>query len=102
MATDRTSPYPLFQAPGLLGPVDRRAARFSLDPSLSHTGMFDGAWWPRSRDLGRELPALIAALHRRIGPVLHVGVERSAWDTVPPRITVDGRVVRINCFSSSL
>lgn len=102
MATDRTFPYPIFQAPGLLGPVDRRGARFTLDPALSHTGMFDGAWWPRSRELARELPALIMALRRRVGPILHVGVERTAWNTVPDRITVDGRVVRVNCFSSSV
>ncbi|MFF3594459.1 DUF5994 family protein [Kitasatospora indigofera] len=102
MATDRTFPYPIFQAPGLLGPVDRRGARFTLDPSHCHSGMFDGAWWPRSRDLAGELPALITALRRRVGPVLHVGVERTAWNTVPDRITVDGRVVRINCFSSSV
>ncbi|MEW1913836.1 DUF5994 family protein [Kitasatospora sp. NPDC085895] len=102
MATDRTFPYPIFQAPGLLGPVDCRSARFTLDPSLSHTGMFDGAWWPRSRELRRELPSLIAALRRRVGPILHVSVERTAWNTVPHRVTVDGQVVRVNRFSSSV
>ncbi|MFI6444082.1 DUF5994 family protein [Kitasatospora sp. NPDC050543] len=102
MSLDRTFPYSLFEAPGLLGQIDRRPSRLSLDPSLAHSGMFDGAWWPRTRDLERELPALIIALRRRVGPVLHVSVERSAWDAAPGRVTVDGRVVRVNCFSSSL
>jgi hypothetical protein len=29
---------------------------------------FDGAWWPRSRDLGAELPELIAALDTSWSP----------------------------------
>ncbi|WP_371478594.1 DUF5994 family protein [Kitasatospora sp. NBC_00315] len=104
MATDRAFEHPLFKTPGLLGPTAPTGPgvpRLVLDPSLSHTGMFDGAWWPRSRRLERELPALVAVLRRRVGPILHVGVERSAWGDVPGRVTVDGRVVRVNCFSSS-
>jgi len=101
MITDRSSSHPSFRGPGLLAPVFRRPPRLSIEPSLSHTGMFDGAWWPRSRRLDRELPALVLALRDVVGPVLHVAVERSAWDDLPSRVTVDGRVVRVNCFSSS-
>ncbi|GAA2134107.1 hypothetical protein GCM10009760_11040 [Kitasatospora kazusensis] len=81
--------------------VLRRVPRFRIDPSLSHSGVFDGGWWPRSRRIERELPGLVQALWPVVGPVLHVAVERSAWDGVPERITVGGHVVRINCFSSS-
>ncbi len=105
MATDRISAHSSYRTPVLFGPTAPTGVgvpRLSLEPSLSHTGMFDGAWWPRSRRLELELPALVALLRRRVGPVLHVGVERSAWGAVPGRITVEGRVVRVNCFSSSV
>jgi Family of unknown function (DUF5994) len=48
----------------LVEPVDipAPAARIRLKPRSDHRGMVDGAWWPRSRDLARELPPLIAAL----------------------------------------
>ncbi|MFC6600332.1 DUF5994 family protein [Kitasatospora paranensis] len=77
MATDRTFPYPI-------------------------TGLFDGARWPRSHEPRSEPPSLIAALRGRVGPILPVSVERTARNTVPHRVTVDGQVVRINRFSSSV
>ncbi|WP_373311846.1 DUF5994 family protein [Streptomyces aurantiogriseus] len=30
-------------------------------------GCFDGAWWPRSRDLESQLPGLLTALTARPG-----------------------------------
>jgi hypothetical protein len=60
---------------------------------------FDGAWWPRSRDLGAELPELVAALG-----TLGVRVERftysvDAWDhPVQRRVVVAGRSVRTGAF----
>jgi len=61
---------------------------------------FDGAWWPRSRDLAAELPELVAALD-----TLGVRVERftypvEAWEPVDRRIPVSGRVVRTGGFRS--
>lgn len=61
----------------------------------------DGAWWPRSRDLGAELPELIAALS-----MLDVRVERftypvEAWEhPVQRKVTVSGRTVRTGAFRS--
>lgn len=101
MSADRGSPYSLLHIPYPFSSVVGRGPRLSLDPEFAHTGMFDGAWWPRSRRIERELPDLVKALRSKVGPVLHVAVERSAWDEIPSRITVDGRVIRINCFSSS-
>jgi hypothetical protein len=60
---------------------------------------FDGAWWPRSRDLGAELPELVAAL-----ATLGVRVERftysvDAWDhPVQRKVVVAGRSVRTGAF----
>ena len=62
---------------------------------------FDGAWWPRSRDLGAELPELIAALD-----TLGVHVERftypvDAWEhPVQRKVVVSGRTVRTGAFRS--
>ncbi|MEU2162428.1 DUF5994 family protein [Streptomyces sp. NPDC019208] len=40
-------------------------ARLSTTPAGSAPGFPDGAWWPRSRDLLRELPALVHVLDER-------------------------------------
>ncbi|MFD7400682.1 DUF5994 family protein, partial [Streptomyces virginiae] len=44
-----------------------RPARLSLTPKTALAGQLDGAWWPRSRDLEAELPALAAALDETWG-----------------------------------
>jgi hypothetical protein len=61
---------------------------------------FDGAWWPRSRDLSAELPELVAAL-----ATLGVRVERftypvGAWEPVERKVAVAGRTVRTGSFRS--
>ncbi len=44
-------------------------ARLSLTPKTTLAGQLDGAWWPRSRDLEAELPALAAALDETWGRI---------------------------------
>jgi hypothetical protein len=61
---------------------------------------FDGAWWPRSWDLGAELPELVAALG-----TLGVRVERftypvDVWQPVDRKVAVAGRTVRTGAFRS--
>ncbi|WP_327063437.1 DUF5994 family protein [Kitasatospora griseola] len=60
--------------------------------------MLDGAWWPRSRDVGAELPGLVRALTEHIGPVSSVGLDTAAWDDVPARLLVDGRSVHLDRY----
>ncbi|GAA2086367.1 hypothetical protein GCM10009801_48770 [Streptomyces albiaxialis] len=60
--------------------------------------MLDGAWWPRSRDIAAELPALITALTRYLGAISRVGLDAAAWDELPTRMTIDGRLVHIDSF----
>lgn len=69
-----------------------------LETTHAREGILDGAWWPRTRDIGAELPSLISALTERLGPVTRVGLDGSAWDGLPTRMTVDDRVVRIDSF----
>lgn len=83
-----TSEWP--QAPG--------AVMLRLETTASRLGAHDGAWWPRSRDLAAELPALITAVAQHLGPVERVGLDAAAWDDVPRRMTIDDRVVHIDWF----
>ncbi|MEF3118183.1 DUF5994 family protein [Streptomyces chrestomyceticus] len=59
-------------------------------------GTFDGSWWPRSRDLGTELPGLLRVLAERLGSLARLGLDASAWDTHPHHWLVDGHLIRID------
>ncbi|MEU1671441.1 DUF5994 family protein [Streptomyces roseifaciens] len=96
---DSDTPRP----PGLLPDVIHRAVKpgtalLRLETTQERGGVLDGAWWPRSRDIGAELPGLITALTEHLGPVTRVGLDASAWQELPTRLTIDGRVVRIDSF----
>ena len=75
--------------------------RLLLEPALSQTGMFDGAWWPRSNHIRMELPDLITALTPHLGRIVRVGLDTEAWDDVPGTVAVDGRMIRISWFPGS-
>lgn len=67
-----------------------------LRTTHDRTGILDGAWWPRSRDIGAELPGLIAVLAEHIGPVTRVGLDSGAWEELPTRLIIDDQVVHID------
>jgi hypothetical protein len=72
--------------------------RLKLKPRAPATGYVDGAWWPRSRDLSTELPALLAVLAIRLGGVQRVSYNLATWDTAPRRLDVNGRQLRLGGF----
>ncbi|WP_327375499.1 DUF5994 family protein [Streptomyces sp. NBC_01216] len=78
--------------------VNPGTALLRLRTTHSRGGVLDGAWWPRSRDIATELPALIQALTAHLGPVTRVGLDADAWEEVPTRVVVDDRVVRLDSF----
>jgi Family of unknown function (DUF5994) len=83
---------------GFRGGID---VRVSLrEDAGSGDSAFDGAWWPRSRDLAAELPELIAELHRRGLRVERFTYSLEAWPAVARKIVVLGRVVRTGGFRS--
>jgi uncharacterized protein DUF5994 len=43
----------------------------------------DGAWWPHASSIGRELPHLIEALKRPLGPIVDIGVNWSSLAGMP-------------------
>lgn len=61
---------------------------------------FDGAWFPRSRDLAVEVPELIAALDRHGVRVERFTYSLDAWLPAPRKVVVGGRVVRTGGFRS--
>ncbi|MFJ5782443.1 DUF5994 family protein [Streptomyces hydrogenans] len=73
-------------------------ALLRLETTGSRQSLLDGAWWPRSRDVEREIPPLLTALTEYLGPVTRVGLDASAWNGIPTRLVVDGRVVHLDSF----
>jgi hypothetical protein len=78
--------------------VKAGTAVIRLETTHDRQGVLDGAWWPRSRDIAAELPALIAALTEHLGPIIRISLDTAAWEELPTRLIIDDRVVRIDSF----
>ncbi|MEI5009896.1 DUF5994 family protein [Streptomyces sp. PmtA] len=74
-------------------------ARLSMTPAGSPRGLLDGAWWPRSRDLLRELPALVHVLDARWGRITRVTVNPAHWPMIPRKVPVAGHTVHVGWFA---
>lgn len=78
--------------------------RLTLAPRLGNK--IDGAWWPRTGLISRELPELISVLDARLGHVIDINVNWSSlqrqpdlnwdwWQGIRPHVmTVGGRDAR--------
>ncbi|MEV6960191.1 DUF5994 family protein [Streptomyces sp. NPDC051207] len=80
------------------GGLPAPAVRLSLAPAGSAPALLDGAWWPRSRDLGAELPALAAVLDPLWGRITRITVQPTQWPPVPRKVSVAGHVVKVGWF----
>ena len=87
---------------------DRRGIRVS-DPGTAEVrlvsirlrsaqSVVNGGWWPRTRDVSKELPALLTAVGSRFGVVARVSLSATVWDATPEQISVDDRIVRVAWF----
>ncbi|HSX96150.1 MAG TPA: DUF5994 family protein, partial [Streptomyces sp.] len=65
-------------------------------------GLLDGAWWPRSRDLLVELPALTHVLDPLWARITRIAVNPTHWPVVPRRVPVDGHVVKVGWFTADI
>jgi len=72
--------------------------RLRLKRKAPITGYVDGAWWPHSDDLPTELPDLLAVLSVRLGEVARVTYNLAEWAKAPRKISIDGRVVRLDGY----
>ncbi|MDQ0992114.1 DUF5994 family protein [Streptomyces sp. V3I7] len=75
------------------------SARLSLAPTGSVPGLLDGAWWPRSRDLLREIPTLTDALDACWGRITRVTVNPTHWPVIPHKVPVTGHTVHVGWFA---
>ncbi|PXY23001.1 hypothetical protein BAY60_23735 [Prauserella muralis] len=78
----------------------RHPLRLQLKAEAPTTGYVDGAWWPRSRDLGVELPGLLAKLTVRPGRIERVTYNSTSWEPAGRRLTFEGRAIRLEGFRS--
>ncbi len=77
-----------------------RPLRLLLAPERRKPGRLDGAWWPRSNDLLRELPSLAAKLDAQWGRVTRITVNPAQWPVIPRRIPVAGHVVHAGWYAA--
>jgi hypothetical protein len=68
----------------------REHLRLRLKAKAPTTGVVDGGWWPRSRDLATEVPALLAVLAVRPGAVEVVSYHLNALGPTPRRANGSG------------
>ncbi|MFC9927645.1 DUF5994 family protein [Streptomyces sp. NPDC127190] len=98
MTDSDTSHGPRHLPSGIRQTVRPGCALLRLETTASREGGLDGAGWPRSHDIGAELPALLDALTEHLGPLSRVGLDATAWEGLPTRIAIDDRVVHVDSF----
>jgi hypothetical protein len=86
--------------PGPPSQNGRQQLRLTLKPEANPSGYVDGGWWPRSRDLGAELPVLMAALAARLGRIERVSYNLTTWGAADRKIEVGESVVRLAGYRS--
>lgn len=67
-----------------------------LKPAHRSCGFVQGAWWPRSTDLGNELPSLLTALSLRFGTIDSLLYHGSNWSPAPLNIEHRGEQVLLS------
>lgn len=81
-------------------PAAESDARLSLDPAHPGRLGISGGWWPRSRDAGAELPAMLTELSAQAGRVRRVALQLDAFSDIPHLIMINGRPVHVAWFRS--
>lgn len=61
----------------------RTASPVRVSLAVERGGDIDGAWWPRSSSIARELPDLIQALHPILGEIVDIDINWSANSPTP-------------------
>ena len=82
--------------PDFTSPV--RTPRLRLKAKAPQSGYVDGAWWPRADDLPAELQDLLTVLSVRLGPIERVLYNLDEWVSVPGKVAIGGRAVRLDGY----
>ncbi|MFF1871334.1 DUF5994 family protein [Kitasatospora herbaricolor] len=61
MADDSDTPFPALLPDRFRGSAKPGSVLLGPETTRSRERTLDGAWWPRSRDVGTELPGLVPA-----------------------------------------
>jgi hypothetical protein len=75
--------------------------RLRLKPADRSGGLVQGGWWPRSDQLFKELPFLLAALAPRVGPVDRVIYDETRWAPQALRMEFRGRSIILEGSSTT-
>ena len=76
------------------------AARVALTPAGDPPARFDGAWWPRTRNLAVEVSALAAALTPHAFQLSRVAYGKDGWEAAGRKVPTKGRMIRLGWFAS--
>jgi hypothetical protein len=76
------------------------SVRLALKAEGAPRGLLDGAWWPHSRNLLRELPALTDVLEPLWGRITRISVNPTHWPVIPREIPVTGHAVKVGWFKA--
>lgn len=91
---------PIARRPVETGIGHREHLRLTLKPREPVTGAVDGGWWPRSRNLAAEVPALLSVLADRLGAVEGVSYNPDDWGPTPSKIFDGGGRIRLGGYYS--
>lgn len=74
----------------MTGPRSSRRTSTPVRLALSEAlgGRLDGAWWPRTSAMVRELPDLVEALHPALGEIIDIRLNWSAGSATPVLSTI--------------
>uniref|UniRef100_UPI003F5A78DC DUF5994 family protein n=1 Tax=Streptomyces asoensis TaxID=249586 RepID=UPI003F5A78DC len=95
-------PASLHPVPPHVELVAAPAARLALKTDGPPRGLLDGAWWPRSRDLLSELPALTEVLDPLWGRITRIAVNSTYWPVVPRQVPAGGHIVKVGWFTTEI
>lgn len=85
-------------APERIRSSPARTPRLRLKSKAPKNGCVDGAWWPRTDDLTKELPDLFAVLSVRLGRPDRVLYNLEEWARPPAKIIFDGWAVHLGGY----